>query len=102
MGPDKKALRVAQVMWPSFLMAGLLSLLVFSAVDPATLTFGGGGLDPTSVYSVSFLLFWGIISAAVAVSQWMAHPVDAQSVPVIERSSKPRQRRVRRQLAQQL
>ncbi len=61
--------------WPSFLMAGILSALVFALVDPSDLSwFGGAPLDlpRQAIYTVGFLLFWLIISLAASLSVLMA------------------------------
>jgi hypothetical protein len=63
------------VAWPSFLMAGVLEMLVFSLVDPGQLHwFGGEAIESsaTTVYSVAFIAFWIIISAAGAMSHLLA------------------------------
>lgn len=65
-------LRTAQVLWPAFLMAGVLEMLVFSVLDPSALSFGNWHPDATTVYSLAFLAFWALIAAAAATSQWMA------------------------------
>lgn len=60
-----------QVVWPAFLMAGVTEMLVFAVVDPHELRwFGGVAIDwPLSaVYTVSFLIFWLLISTASAIS----------------------------------
>lgn len=59
------------VLWPSFLMAGVLEMIVFSVVDPAQLRLlGGDALDwsPTAVYTVAFFVFWGVIAVAGALT----------------------------------
>jgi hypothetical protein len=61
--------------WPSFLMAGLLEMLVFSFVDPGQLHgFGGApvGLSATAVYSLAFFVFWLTIAAAGALSHLLS------------------------------
>ncbi len=63
--------RSLQVIWPAFLMAGVTEMLVFAVVDPHELRwFGGVAIDwPLSaVYTVSFLIFWLLISTASAIS----------------------------------
>lgn len=60
------------VLWPSFLMAGVLEMLVFSVVDPGQLHwFGGAAIESsaTTVYSVAFIVFWVVISAAGVMTQ---------------------------------
>lgn len=59
------------VLWPSFLMAGVLEMVVFAFVDPTQLQlFGGELLDwsPTAVYTVAFFLFWGLIAVSSALT----------------------------------
>jgi uncharacterized membrane protein YdjX (TVP38/TMEM64 family) len=73
-GPDLKA-RVMTVLWPAFLVAGVLEMLVFAFVDPQGLH--GWGVDssvwsPTAVYTVAFLVFWAFIAAASAITLWLA------------------------------
>lgn len=55
------ALRVA---WPAFLMAGLLEMLVFGAVDPADLSGWVGralaGWSAPGVYTLAFFGFWAV------------------------------------------
>jgi len=55
------------VLWPAFLMAGVLEMLVFSLVDPQQLHVPGGealGWSPTAVYTLAFFVFWGVIAVA--------------------------------------
>ena len=61
--------RAATILWPSFLMAGLLEGLVFSAFDPASIRFGDmDDWPPAAVYTLSFLLFWLVISTSGALT----------------------------------
>jgi hypothetical protein len=60
-----------QILWPAFLMAGLLELLVFALVDPSDMRWFGGaaiGLSRQAVYTLAFLAFWAVIGAASAVT----------------------------------
>jgi len=55
------------VLWPAFLMAGVLEMLVFSLVDPQQLHGLGGealGWSSTAVYTLSFFVFWAVIAVA--------------------------------------
>ena len=61
---SKRALAIA---WPSFLMAGVLEMLVFSMVDPGSLHWFGGApveIGATAFYSLSFFVFWAVIACA--------------------------------------
>jgi hypothetical protein len=63
--------RVMAVLWPSFLMAGVMEMLVFAFVDPGQLQlFGGQPIDwsPTAVYTVAFFLIWAVIAVAGALT----------------------------------
>ncbi|PXW98735.1 hypothetical protein C7444_102217 [Sphaerotilus hippei] len=67
--------RAAAVLWPSFLMAGVLEMLVFAFVDPADLRWLGGSelaIGSSAVYTLAFLLFWWIISLAGGVTQLLS------------------------------
>ena len=73
--PLGKVERVLLVLWPAFVMAGVLEALVFVVVDPESLTWFGGPpveLSRQAVYTVSFLIFWAVISAAGGVSAMLA------------------------------
>ena len=69
--------RALLVLWPAFLMAGVLEVLVFVVVDPTGLHwFGVAPLNwpVQGVYSVTFFIFWGVIAAASALTQWLQSP----------------------------
>jgi len=54
------------IVWPAFLAACLLELLVFALVDPQDIHWSGQplGLSRTGVYSAAFFAFWGISAVA--------------------------------------
>lgn len=63
--------RAMSILWPAFLMAGVLEGLVFAVVDPGELSWFGGpaiAWPVQAVYSVTFLIFWGVITTAAAMS----------------------------------
>ena len=62
--------RAMTILWPSFLMAGVLEALVFSVVDPAELAIGAHPIEasPQAIYTLSFLIFWGVLSTSGALS----------------------------------
>ena len=69
-----RARRVACLLWPAFLMAGVLQVLVFAHVAPDSLHSLSGGalmLSPMAVQSLAFLAFWALIAAAAAMTRWM-------------------------------
>jgi hypothetical protein len=71
--------------WPSFLMASVLEVLVFSLVDPTQLHWFGGAaieLSATAVYSVAFFVFWAVI----AVASFLTHRLGESAVEVNTRT----------------
>ena len=63
--------RLLLILWPAFVMAGVLEMLVFVVVDPESLHwFGVQPLDWTrsAVYSVTFFIFWAVIGASAAIT----------------------------------
>jgi hypothetical protein len=63
--------RSLQILWPAFLVAGLLEMLVFAVVDPGDLHgFGGAAIawPRQAIYTVTFLILWAAVAAAAAVT----------------------------------
>lgn len=63
--------RALAILWPAFLMAGVLEMLVFVVIDPSDLRWFGGApveLSSEAVYTVTFLIFWGVIATAGALT----------------------------------
>lgn len=70
-----------QILWPAFLMAGVLEVLVFALVDPGELRWlGGDAIDVSrqAVYTLSFLVFWAVISAAGAITTLLRRGADEE------------------------
>jgi hypothetical protein len=63
------------VLWPAFLMAAVLEVLVFAFVDPESLHWIGGapmGAASNTIYSVSFFAFWAVIAVACLMTERLA------------------------------
>ncbi|MEY4737122.1 MAG: hypothetical protein RL302_1441 [Pseudomonadota bacterium] len=62
--------RLMWIGWPSFLMAGVLEMLVFSLVDPEDLHWFGHQLEFSrqGIYTVSFFVFWLVASLSSALT----------------------------------
>ena len=74
------------IVWPAFLAAGALEALVFSVLDPNDLHWFGGaalGWSVQSVYSVSFLIFWAVISTSAAMTALLLLESDELNAPEI-------------------
>ena len=68
------------ILWPAFLMAGVLEMLTFAVVGPAELHGLGGaaiGWPAPAVHTVAFLIFWGAIATAGALSALLLTESDA-------------------------
>lgn len=61
-----KPQRWMAVLWPAFLMAGVLEMVVFALIDPEDLHWHGAALDWSrpAVYTAAFFVFWAVVSAA--------------------------------------
>lgn len=61
-----KPQRWMAVLWPAFLMAAVLEMVVFALIDPADLHWHGAALDWSrpAVYTAAFFVFWAVVSAA--------------------------------------
>ncbi len=69
--PGPRTVVAMRVLWPAFVMAGVAEALVFAVLDPNDLRWFGGdavGLTRVAVYTVTFLIFWVVISAASAIT----------------------------------
>jgi|GEM_PF-349964 len=68
-----------QVLWPAFAAAALSSGLVFSAIDPRTLTLFDMPVmeQREGIYTAGFVLLWTLYTAACSVTWWITRH-DAQ------------------------
>ena len=59
------------ILWPAFIAACLLEIIVFACFDPADFhLFGAQGTwSAQSVYSIAFFCFW-LIAASATLSTW--------------------------------
>ncbi len=62
------------ILWPSFLAASVLEMLVFALIDPAELKWAQmhGGMSSQGIYSVAFFLFWLITVASSLMTAWLS------------------------------
>lgn len=68
--------RLMWVIWPAFLVAGLLEMLVFAIVDPQDLHWAGQPLDLSrqGIYTLGFFVFWGLTTIACGLTALLAMP----------------------------
>jgi len=73
------------IAWPSFLMAGVLELLVFAVVDPQDMHWFGQPFDISrqAAYTLGFFVFWFVIAIAGALTTLLAmSPFEVNRCPV--------------------
>lgn len=67
--------RLASVLWPSFLLAGLGTVGLFTAFDPQEVgECLGRPMDRLGAYTVGFFLLWGLTAASSALTCYFRHP----------------------------
>ncbi len=68
--------RIIAVFWPSFLTAGIATILFFTAFDPQLL-MAVGGYDQVSRlggYTIGFFLFWFLTSGTCVLTCYFQQP----------------------------
>jgi len=86
------AQRLMWIVWPAFLVAGLLEAVVFGMFDPEDMHWFGHpmALSRQGVYTVSFFVFWAltIVSSSLTTLLSMSpFEVNRCPVPVDQRLS---------------
>ncbi|WP_312564540.1 hypothetical protein [Comamonas sp.] len=58
--------RLMWIVWPAFLAAGVMEMLVFAAFDPHDMLWLGKGIElsRTAIYTLAFFAFWAVFVAA--------------------------------------
>lgn len=76
------ATRWMGILWPAFLAACMLELLVFAFVDPHDLQWAGQPLAGSrqGVYTVAFFVFWCVGAAACALTWLLGRPPAGRAV----------------------
>ncbi len=70
--------RIIAVLWPSFLMSGLATVLFFTAFDPAELIFSNRNLEISRIgaYTIGFFLFWLLTASTCALACYFRRACD--------------------------
>ncbi|HKJ10238.1 MAG TPA: hypothetical protein VKA76_14210 [Gammaproteobacteria bacterium] len=70
--------RVVAVLWPSFLMSGLATVLFFTAFDPQALLADTryADLSRLGAYTIGFFLFWALTTVSSALTCYFRRPCD--------------------------
>ena len=66
----KTAKEMLAVLWPAFLAACLVEIVVFASFDPHDIrAIGDADVDPYSIYSIAFFAFW-LIASLAGLATW--------------------------------
>jgi len=72
--------KVIAVLWPSFLTAGVATILFFTAFDPQ-LMMALGGFEQVSRlggYTIGFFLFWLLTASTCVLTCYFQRPCNTQ------------------------
>ncbi|MFN4160774.1 MAG: hypothetical protein ACK4FW_02140 [Stenotrophomonas sp.] len=75
------------ILWPSFVAAGLASMVFFAFVDPLRLrdiSFPQHAISRELGYTLGFFMFWAVTAAASSVTWYLLRPLrrDDDDVPL--------------------
>jgi hypothetical protein len=79
------AQRLMWILWPAFLVAAVLEMLVFAFVEPEALQWFGEplALSRQGVYTVAFFAFWALSATASGLTTLLAiSPFEVNRCPL--------------------
>ena len=70
--------RIVSILWPSFLTAGVATILFFTAFDPQLImaVSGYGDISRLGGYTMGFFIFWILTSTSCALTCFFQRPCD--------------------------
>ncbi|HHJ35562.1 MAG TPA: hypothetical protein ENJ87_07335 [Gammaproteobacteria bacterium] len=68
--------RVVAILWPSFITAGIATVLFTTAFDPAVV-FIDHDISRMGLYTISFFLFWAFGAITAAATCYFLKPCEA-------------------------
>ncbi|MEJ2362533.1 MAG: hypothetical protein P8Z75_14160 [Gammaproteobacteria bacterium] len=70
--------QIVAVMWPSFVTAGIATILFFTAFDPEVILPASGypGVSRTAGYSIGFFCFWLLTASSCALTCYFQRPCE--------------------------
>lgn len=89
--PGRRWRRLQQwgvILWPSFVAAGLASVVFFAFIDPlllAEISFPGSSPSRELGYTLGFFMFWTVTAMASAMTWFLLRPTpgeDDDEVPL--------------------
>lgn len=71
-----KTQKIVAVLWPSFLTAGVATILFFTAFDPQLLmqVSGYGHISRLGGYTIGFFIFWILTASTCALTCYFQQP----------------------------
>ena len=68
--------RIIAILWPSFLTAGLATVLFFTAFDPRMMLIDTpfADLSRTGAYTIGFFLFWMLTASSCMLTCYFQKP----------------------------
>lgn len=82
--------RAVAVLWPSFLMAGVATVVFFTAFDPRQLALVagvGGSVSRLGFYTIGFFLFWLLTLSSSVLTCYFQRPCPATRPPSAQERS---------------
>ena len=77
--------RLMWILWPAFLMAGVLEVLVFAMVDPHDIQWFGAPLEWSreAIYTAAFFVFWSVTTVSGGLTTLLAmSPFEVNRCPL--------------------
>jgi len=73
--------KVISILWPSFLTAGVATILFFTAFDPQLLMALGGFEQVSRLggYTIGFFLFWLLTASTCVLTCYFQRPCQKQN-----------------------
>lgn len=70
--------QIISILWPSFLTAGVATIIFFTAFDPKLLmaVSGYGDISRLGGYTLGFFIFWMLTSTSCALTCYFARPCE--------------------------
>ena len=83
--------RVVAVLWPSFIVAGVATVIFFTAFDPQVMMQAGGygEISRLGGYTIGFFLFWLITASACLFTCYFQRPCEPGRPGDKEQQSQP-------------
>lgn len=81
MNTTPKIQRIIAILWPSFLTAGVATVLFFTAFDPKLMLIDTRFADLSRIgaYTIGFFLFWALTATSCTLTCYFQRPCQVPS-----------------------